>query len=102
LLDEFRRGAHGNMPASQITDIHVDIWAKLVAGDEAGARKLYNQVLPLLNFERMHGVATYKEVLYRRGIFTTTLSRAPGKELDDQDRAELDAILADVESMYRL
>jgi len=102
LLDEFRRGAHGNMPASQITDIHVDIWAKLVAGDEAGARKLYNQVLPLLNFERMHGVATYKEVLYRRGIFKTTVSRAPGKELDDQDRAELDAILADVESMYRL
>lgn len=102
LLDEFRRGAHGNMPASQITDIHVDIWDKLVAGDEAGARKLYNQVLPLLNFERMHGVATYKEVLYRRGIFKTTVSRAPSKQLDAMDLAELDAILADVETMYRV
>ncbi|MEZ4870241.1 MAG: dihydrodipicolinate synthase family protein [Caldilineaceae bacterium] len=102
LLDEFRRGAHGNMPASQITDIHVEIWRRLLAGDESGARQLFNQVLPLLSFERMHGVATYKEVLYRRGIFQTTVSRAPGKFLDDQDRAELDAILANVESLYTL
>ena len=45
-----------------------------------------------------------KGVTFRRGtqFDQTTVSRAPGKELDDLDRAELDAILADVESMYRL
>lgn len=101
LLDEYHRGAHGNMPAGQITDLHVMLWNKLVAGDQTGARRLYNQILPLINFERMHGVGTYKEVLYRRGIFKTRISRAPGKTLDTQDRVELDAILADIEPLYK-
>ena len=33
LLDEYRRGAAGNMPACQATDIQVAIWNKLEAGD---------------------------------------------------------------------
>lgn len=102
LLDEYRRGAHGNMPASQATDVQVEIWDLLEQGHETQARKLFNRLLPLINFERMHGVAAYKEVLYRRGIFKTRVARAPGKELDDLDRAELDAILADVESLFRV
>ncbi len=100
MIDEFNRGAHGNMPACQCTDVHVAIWNKLEAGDQAGARKLFNQLLPLINFERMHGVATYKEVLKRRGIFSTTVSRAPGKFLDEMDNKELDAILADVGALF--
>ncbi len=102
LLDEYRRGAHGNMPACQATDVQVAIWDKLEAGDEAGARRLFNQLLPLINFERMHGVAVYKEVLHRRGIFATTTARAPGRALDALDKAELDAILRDVEPLYYL
>ncbi|MEX1018668.1 MAG: dihydrodipicolinate synthase family protein, partial [Litorilinea sp.] len=101
LLDEYRRGSTGNMPACQATDVQVAIWNKLEAGDEAGARKLYNHLLPLINFERMHGVAVYKEVLHRRGIFNTTVSRGP-KYLDDMDREELNAILHDVESLFSL
>ena len=100
MIDEFNRGAHGNMPASQSTEVHVAIWDKLVAGDEAGARRLFNRLLPLINFERMHGVDTYKAVLKRRGIFATTISRAPGKYLDEADKRELDAILADVEPLF--
>lgn len=100
MIDEFNRGSHGNMPACQSTEVHVAIWDRLVAGDEAGARKLFNQLLPLINFERMHGVATYKAVLKRRGIFATTVSRAPGKFLDEADMRELDAILADVEPLF--
>ncbi|MBV7329532.1 hypothetical protein KFU94_15050 [Chloroflexi bacterium TSY] len=56
----------------------------------------------MLNFERMHGIATYKEVLYRRGIFAAPGMRAPGKYLDEMDLAELDAILADVEPLFQL
>lgn len=102
LLDEYNRGAAGNMPACQATDVQTAIWDKLESGDAAGARKLYNQILPLINFERMHGVSVYKEVLYRRGIFSTRISRAPGKYLDAADLAELDAILVDVEPMFTL
>ncbi|RIK38774.1 MAG: hypothetical protein DCC55_20130 [Chloroflexi bacterium] len=99
-LDEVRRGACGNMPAGQVTDVHVAIWNKLEAGDEASARRLFNQLLPLINYERLYGVAVYKEVLHRRGIIATTKGRAPSARLDDADRAELDAILADVASLF--
>jgi 4-hydroxy-tetrahydrodipicolinate synthase len=90
------------MPACQSTEIHVAIWDKLEADDEAGARQLFNQLLPLISFERMHGVAIYKEVLKRRGIFRTTVSRAPGRSLDEMDLKELDAILADIEPLFTI
>lgn len=102
LIDEYRRGAHGNMPACQATDVQVDMWNHLEQGDEAGARRIYNQILPLINFERMHGVAVYKELLVRRGIFKTRVSRAPGKNLDDYDHAEFEAIMTGVEPLFRL
>lgn len=102
LIDEWRRGACGNMPASQLTDIQVRMWDMLVQGDEASARKLFNQILPLFSIERMHGVAAYKEIFYRRGIFNTRVSRIPGKGLDDYDRTEIDAIWSDVEPLFSL
>jgi 4-hydroxy-tetrahydrodipicolinate synthase len=102
LIDEYNRGSVGNMPACQATDVQTDIWAKLEAGDQAGARQLFNQLLPLISFERLHGVAVYKEVLYRRGIFASRASRAPGKILDAADLSELDAIMADVEPLFRV
>jgi 4-hydroxy-tetrahydrodipicolinate synthase len=102
MIEEYNRGACGNMPACQAADVLAHIWGLLEAGDQAGARNLFNQLLPLINYERMHGVASYKEVLYRRGVFATTRSRAPGAWLDDADRAELDAILANVEPLFRI
>ena len=35
LLDEYRRGSCGNMPACQATDVQVAIWDLLEQGDEA-------------------------------------------------------------------
>ncbi|MEM7133063.1 MAG: dihydrodipicolinate synthase family protein [Chloroflexota bacterium] len=102
IMDEWRRGACGNMPAGQVTDIHVDIWNMLEAGDEPGARALYYESMPLINFERLHGVATYKEVLKRRGIFTTTASRGPRMFLDEMDLKELDAIWEQVSPLLRV
>ncbi len=100
LIDEFRRGAVGNMPACQATDVQVAMWKLLEAGDEDGARSLFNQILPLINYERLYGVAVYKEVLYRRGIFKTRVSRYPGATLDDHDRREIDAIWRGVEPLF--
>lgn len=102
LLDEHRRGAVGNMPACQTTDLLVAVWDQLESGDQAGARRLFNSILPLLNYERQYGVAVYKEVLFRRGVIRTRICRAPGKTLDDADRAEVDAILSDVGPLFRL
>jgi dihydrodipicolinate synthase/N-acetylneuraminate lyase len=100
LIDEFNRGAVGNMPACQTADVMGRIWKLLEVGDEAGARRVFNQLLPLINYERLYGVTVYKEVLYRRGIFATQLSRYPGSGLDDSDRVEFESIMRDVEPLF--
>ena len=100
LIDDYNRGSTGNMPACQVVDAHVAIWNKLESGDLGGARQLFNQLLPLINYERQYGVALYKEVLYRRGVISTTVCRIQKPLLDDPDRAELDAILADISPLF--
>ena len=102
LLDEYRRGAAGNMPCCHTTDVLVRIWDSLEAGDETAARTLFNQILPLINFERLLSMAVYKEVMFRRGIIATPVVRMPGGSLDRQDMAELDSILAGVEPLFSI
>ena len=102
LLDEVARGACGTMPACQVTDLHVDLWARIEAGDAPGARALFNRLLPLLNFEHLFSVAVYKEVLRRRGVIATSVCRGAPAALDEHDLRELDALLADIEPLFRV
>ena len=99
LADELARGAVGTMPACEITDAHVALFARHRAGDAAGVRKLFNDVLPLLNFQAVFRMAMTKEVLRRRGVITQTYVRAPGPRLDAGDQVELTAILEDLEPL---
>lgn len=97
LMDEVARGACGTMPACEVTDAHVMVWQAVEAGDLALARRRYNQLLPLLNYEQMWGTVVYKEVLRRRGVIANARVRAPGSAtLDEYNHRELDAILRDL------
>jgi dihydrodipicolinate synthase/N-acetylneuraminate lyase len=101
LFDEYRRGACGTMPACQTTDVHAQIWNLLDGGDEAGARAIFNRLLPLLNMEALFGAALYKEVLRRRGVIATaTLRGYKTSPLDALDHRELDVLLAEVEDLF--
>ena len=93
LLDEYRRGACGTMPACESTDVHAQLWNALDSGNEAAARLLFKELLPLLNYEALFGAAVYKEVLYRRRIIASPFKRLPGLALDRYDHEELDRIL---------
>ena len=99
LIDEFLRGAAGNMPGSHNADVLVAIWELLVRGDEEAARERFNRILPLMSYERLYGLAVYKEVLVRRGLIASARRRVPGADIDRQDRRELDRILADIDSL---
>jgi dihydrodipicolinate synthase/N-acetylneuraminate lyase len=100
LLDEYRRGACGTMPACESTDVHARLWDALDAGEEARARHLFKELLPLLNYEAAFGTAVYKEVLYRRRIITSPTKRLPGPTLDAYDHQELDRILAELAPQF--
>lgn len=102
MLSELRRGAAGFMPATEMTDAHVQIWDAWHAGDEARARELFNRLLPLINLACLLGLAVCKEVLARRGVFGSTATRVPGVRLDAEDRRELDQVLADLQPLLRV
>ena len=102
LLDEYRRGACGTMPACEAADVHVQVWDALEAGDERRARDVFNRLLPLLNLEA-RSLGVVKAVLVRRGVIATDYMRQhSGNPLDDDDRRELDVTLADLRDLFRL
>lgn len=97
LLDEYRRGACGTMPACEISDVHVALWNALEAGEARRAREIYRLLLPLLMFETGYGTAVYKEVLRRRGVIgCAAIRQTGGRVLDRFAMADLTAILADL------
>ena len=102
LLNEYPRGAVGNMPSCHTVDIFARIWDRLEAGASDEARALFDRLLPLMNHERQYGVEIYKLVLVRRGSIASPAVRAPAPGLDHHDREELEQILAGIESLYVL
>jgi dihydrodipicolinate synthase/N-acetylneuraminate lyase len=101
LLEEYRRGGCGTMPACEVADVHVLIWNALERGDEAEARRLHTRLLPLLNYEAMYSFTIYKAVLLRRGVIASARTRVPGAgRLDAENQRELDLLLADLQSLF--
>ncbi|MEZ4706508.1 MAG: dihydrodipicolinate synthase family protein [Caldilineaceae bacterium] len=88
LPDELTRGANGCMPACEIADLLAKVMERWWAGDEAGARAMHTRLLPLINLET-HPFMRY--MLKRRGIFTSTIERAPAgaQALDAADKREI-------------
>ncbi len=101
LLDEFRRGACGNMPGCHVTDVMAAIWDALEAGDDATARARFYQLLPLMNYERLYGLAIYKWILQKRGLIRSAVCRAPVPVLDGDALTELEIIWDGVEPLLR-
>ncbi len=100
LLEEYRRGACGTMPACEVADAHVQVWDALERGDADEARRLHTQLLPLLNYEAMYSFTIYKEVLLRRGVIRSAKTRVPGAgQLDAENHRELDALLRALEPL---
>jgi len=101
MLSELHRGASGFMPAAEMTDIHVQIWNAYQLGDEVGARKIFNKLLPLINLITILGLRVCKEVLVMRGVFECSATRMPGSiELDSDDIRELEIIVEDLKPLF--
>jgi len=92
---EITRGANGCMPACELGDVLAKIFELWWDGYEAGARDLHTRVLPLINLES-HAFMRY--MLKRRGVFTSLAERAPSRQLDDDDKREISALLKAVEN----
>ena len=99
-IEELRRGARGTMPfPSQPADF-VAVWDLYRAGDEAGARRLFDDRIMAVNRIAVQaGDLSYhvhKQMLVRRGIIAKSIVRAPTMTIDSVTQREIDTILEQV------
>lgn len=96
ITDELRRGAAGTMPAIELAEVHVALFAAHRAGDARRVRELFTRMLPILNVQAVFRWSLTKYVLQRRGLVPCDHQRAAGPRLDALDKADVDAFLADI------
>ncbi|RYE48977.1 MAG: dihydrodipicolinate synthase family protein [Hyphomicrobiales bacterium] len=96
VYDELERGAVALMPAVEITDLHAALFRSYRRGDFGGARELYIRSLPLLLVQMIYRMSLTKEVLMRRGVFTSSGVRAPLPKFDAHGFAEIDMMIAEI------
>ena len=99
-IEELRRGSVGTMPFCTQPEAFVDIWNRVRAGDEAGARETFNRFLQPVGRLTAQGTglfyAVHKEILRHRGVIRTAKVREPAPPLDDMTREELASLLAEL------
>ena len=98
-IDELNRGALGLMPAAELSDLHVALYAAHRAGAHGRARQTYRRTLPLLLIQEIFRMRLTKEVLRRRGVLQHADVRAPLPDFDAQDQREIDLCLRDLEDL---
>ena len=91
IIEEYQRGARGQMPGSDLTGELVEIWDALERGDEDAAWHGFTHILPLLRFELQPGmgVSAMKHNLVARGVIRSAKVRHPTASLDARSLAEL-------------
>jgi 4-hydroxy-tetrahydrodipicolinate synthase len=90
------------MPACEMTDVAVQVWNALDAGDMRKAREVFTRLLPVLTYEALlPGV--YKAILKRRGIIKSDYLRSHhGNPLGKPEHEDLTAIFEDIKDLFRL
>jgi dihydrodipicolinate synthase/N-acetylneuraminate lyase len=96
LIDSFRRGAIGTMPAGDLVWALSALWRALRGGDFARAYRLAGPLALLISMQTSLDsfVAVEKHLLVRQGVFPSTAARGPtGDVLDAHGREEVDRLM---------
>jgi len=77
-LEEYERGGRGTMPACYLPRVFSETFRLLEAGDSAGAHRLFDPYVPLLNFElRLANRNLWKCILKHLGVIASDRTRGP-------------------------
>jgi len=99
-IEELRRGARGTMPFCSQPAEYVAVWNLFNAGDETGARKVFNDAF--IGMNRLGGQGgdlfyhAHKQLLVRRGVIRTAHVRSPTMRIDPLTQREIDDVLAEI------
>lgn len=97
MIEAVGRGAVGVMPGCSMFDVYLDIYRRQVEGDLAGAVRLHNELLPLLNHIRQDVemiIAYEKKILRRRGLIASDYCRRPAAATDEYHERLFEQYLA--------
>ncbi|GAA5001178.1 dihydrodipicolinate synthase family protein [Actinopolymorpha pittospori] len=97
LIDSFRRGAIGSMPAGDLVWALVPLWRALNAGDFATAYRIAGPLAQMVSLQTSLDsfVAIEKYLLMRQGIFPSAAMRGPvDGGVDERMYAEIDRLEA--------
>jgi len=97
-LSEFRRGACGTMTGFAFPEILSAVRRAWESGNREHAGRLFDRFLPLIQFEAQPviGLAIRKELLRRRGVLATALTRSIVSVIDAVTSEELYELLGRV------
>lgn len=90
-FEELESGAVGVMTGFAYPELLVELYRRHSTGDVDGAARLFYDFLPLNRFEFQPGIGVHlrKEILVRRGIFSTAKVRHPGPTADAETLIQL-------------
>lgn len=100
LVDSFRRGVVGTMPAGDLVWALVPLWRALVAGDFDRAYRISGPLAMLISLQTSLDsfVAVEKYVLAKQGVFSDRAVRGPtGDVADAFTYAEVDRLLTNLQ-----
>lgn len=97
LIDAFRRGVVGTMPAVDLLDAIIAIWNAMEAGDDETAYRLAGPLGGIVALQLQAGLdgflAIEKYLLVKRGLFISARQREPyAWSLDEETRSEVDRL----------
>jgi dihydrodipicolinate synthase/N-acetylneuraminate lyase len=99
-IEEMRRGSVGTMPFCSQPEAFVEVWNRFQAGDEAGARTLFDRTIAPINRLAAQGSGIFyhvhKELLRHRGIIATAKVRSPAPLVEAMTQRELAQVLEEL------
>ena len=99
-IEEMRRGSRGTMPFCSQPAAFVETWNLFQAGDEKGARRIFDASIMAVNRLGAQGgdlfYHLHKQILVRLGVIRTAVVRSPTIALDPVSRREIDELVEEL------
>jgi 4-hydroxy-tetrahydrodipicolinate synthase len=99
-IEEMRRGSAGTMPFCSQPAALVEVWRRFQAGDERGARQVFDATIMAVNRLGQQGgdlfYHLHKQLLVRLGVIRTAVVRGPTIRVDAVTQGEIDDLLGEL------
>jgi dihydrodipicolinate synthase/N-acetylneuraminate lyase len=96
-IEEMRRGAQGTMPFCSQPAAFVETWNRFQAGDEKGARQVFDAAIMAVNRLGAQGgdlfYHLHKQLLVKLGVIRHAYVRSPTITVDPVSQREIDELL---------